>query len=78
LTKSSAEIGSYYDIGREIACYQHIDDLIDQIRYYLAHDDERDSIASAGYRRTMLEHTYAHRFGALFDRMRLFGVPART
>jgi spore maturation protein CgeB len=78
LTKTSAEIGAYYDVGREIACYDGVDDLAEKIRHYLAHDAEREAVAAAGYRRTMREHTYVHRFGALFERMRLFGEPART
>jgi spore maturation protein CgeB len=78
LTKSSPEIEAYYNVGREIACYESVDDLVDKIRHYLARDAERDAIAAAGYRRTMLDHTYAHRFSALFDRMRLFTEPART
>jgi spore maturation protein CgeB len=78
LTKVSADIAACYDVGREIACYDGADDLAEKIRYYLARDDEREAIAAAGYRRTMLEHTYARRFGALFDRMRVFGEPGRT
>jgi spore maturation protein CgeB len=36
--------------------------MIEQIRYYLAHEDQRASVAHAGYERTMREHTYVHRF----------------
>jgi len=31
------------------------------IRYYLAHDDERQAIARAGQVRTLREHTYEQR-----------------
>jgi spore maturation protein CgeB len=71
LTRASPEIGRCYQVGREIACYDDTDDLVAKIRYYLAHDDERDAIAAAGYQRVMAEHTYDRRFAALFDRMRL-------
>jgi spore maturation protein CgeB len=43
-----------------------VDDLIDKIRYYLAHDTERQRIAMNGYRRVMRDHRFR-------DRMRQAG-----
>jgi len=51
----------YYDVGREIVGYRDADDLIDQVRHYLRHDDERLAIASAGYRRVMRDHRMGQR-----------------
>jgi spore maturation protein CgeB len=78
LSRASPEIAACFDVGREIVCYDGTDDLADKIRYYLARDGERDAIAAAGYRRTIREHTYAHRLVALFDGMKLLGEPVRT
>jgi spore maturation protein CgeB len=47
---------SFYDVGREVVGYRNADDLIDKIRYYLAHDEERLAIARAGFRRVMRDH----------------------
>ena len=49
--------------------YRSTDDLIEKIRYYLAHPEERERIARAGYERTMREHTAEKRFGAIFKDM---------
>ena len=47
---------SYYDVGKEVVGYRGADELIDRIRYYLDHDDERRDIALNGYRRVMKDH----------------------
>jgi len=58
-----------YEIGQEIVVYLDVDDLISKVKYYLAHDDEREAIASRGYQRTLAEHTYAQRFQSVFARI---------
>lgn len=58
-----------YEIGQEIVVYLDVDDLISKVKYYLAHDDEREAIASRGYQRTLAEHTYAQRFQSIFARI---------
>lgn len=50
-----------YEIGKEIVIYTDINDLIYKVKYYLAHEDEREEIASLGYQRTIKEHTYEKR-----------------
>ena len=49
-------LGSFFDVGAEVVGYRNADDLIDKIRYYLAHDAEREAIARAGFRRVMRDH----------------------
>ena len=71
LTGKVEDLESYYKVGKEIACFENTGDLIEKIRYYLAHEDERTSIAHAGYERTLVEHTYAHRFKTIFREMNL-------
>ncbi|MHC4251833.1 MAG: CgeB family protein [Planctomycetota bacterium] len=75
LTGRADNLGDYYDIGREIACFEGTDDLIDKVRHYLTHEDERAAIAKAGHERTLREHTYVHRFRDIFRRMGLASVP---
>lgn len=60
---------AYYETGKEIAIYQNTADLIEKIHYYLARDDERKSIAQAGYQRTIKEHTYEKRLRDIFSQM---------
>lgn len=60
-----------YDIDREIGVYADSDDLVEKVRFYLAHAELRESIATAGHVRTLNEHTYAKRFQKVFQRMGL-------
>ena len=73
LTGRADNLEQYYENEKEIVCFDNRDDLIEKIRYYLAHENERAAIAQAGYDRTLREHTYAHRFKDIFSRM---GMPA--
>jgi spore maturation protein CgeB len=45
--------------------------LIEQVRHWLANPEERAAVADAGYRRVRAEHTYDHRFAAIFAAMGL-------
>jgi spore maturation protein CgeB len=61
----------HYRIGDEIAIYVSADDLVDKVRYYLRHPDERQRVAEAGHRRTIGDHTMEARFLNIFDQMGL-------
>ena len=54
-------LDSFFKVGDEIIGHRGGDDLIDLIRYYLAHEDERQRIARNGYRRVMATHRIGHR-----------------
>jgi spore maturation protein CgeB len=71
LTEHADNLEDYYLPGREIALFDSIDDLVDKVRYYLAHESERASTADAGYHRTVREHTYEKRFSEIFARLGL-------
>ncbi len=66
MTLYAEDLGKYYDIGKEIVVYKDIPDLAEKIRYYLAHDEEREAIADAGYRRTIKDHTISKRLENIF------------
>lgn len=71
LTDRVPYLEEYFDIGREISTFESTDDLIEKARHWLAHPDERAAVAEAGYQRVLGEHTYDHRFAAIFERMGL-------
>lgn len=71
LTGHAENLGEYYEIGKEIVTFDTTQDMIDKIRYYLAHDKEREDIARAGYERTMRDHTYFTRFDHIFTKIGL-------
>lgn len=74
LTGGADNLEEYYQDGREVVIFHDDDELIDKIRYYLAHDEERSAIAQAGYERTLREHTYVHRFREIFTTMGFSGA----
>jgi len=67
ITGAIEELREYYDVGREVVCYDSVTDLIDKVRYYLAHEQERQMIAENGYRRVIRDHTYEIRLTQVGD-----------
>jgi len=60
-----------YEIDREIAVYADADDLVEKVKFYLAHEELRESIAEAAYQRTLRDHLFIQRFQTVFQRMGL-------
>lgn len=61
-----------YIPDKEIIIYTGTDDLVYKVKYYLAHDDERERVAHAGYERTMREHTFEKNMEEIF---KAIGMP---
>jgi spore maturation protein CgeB len=66
LTERVPQLERYFELGREVAVYDGEEDLVEQVGYWLGHEEERAAVAEAGYRRVLAEHTYDHRFDAIF------------
>ncbi len=64
-------LANCYALDREIAVYADSDDLVEKVKFYLAHEALRESIEEAAYQRTLKDHTYAQRFQTVFQRMGL-------
>ena len=58
-------LSTFFEPGKEIVAYDSADDLVEKIRFFLAHDAERVKIARAGYRRVMLDHRMGQRLQEL-------------
>jgi spore maturation protein CgeB len=71
LTERVEHLDEYYELGREIVCFDSTEDLADRIRWLLQHESEREAIADAGYQRTLRDHTYERRYELIFSRMGL-------
>lgn len=78
LSGEAQELDRYYDIGKEIETFATLDELIDKARHHLAHDDARRAIADAGHARTLNEHTWVHRFHAVFSAAGLSPPPVEN
>ena len=66
MTSMADDLGSFYEIDKEVVIYEGVDDCAEKVRYYLDHPSEREAIARAGYERTIRDHTYAKRFEKIF------------
>jgi hypothetical protein len=66
LTERQDELAEYFSIGQEVLAYTNRDDLLDQVRYYLAHPEQAERVRRAGHHRSLREHTWQHRFRDLF------------
>lgn len=71
LVEYMEELEEFYKIGEEIVCYADRQDMADKIKYYLAHDDERERIRSAGHQRCLRDHTWHRRFETIFAQIGL-------
>lgn len=60
-------IKNYFDIGKEIETFKDKDDLIEKVKYYLEHPDEREKIAKAGYERVKRDHSLVDRIKKMLD-----------
>ena len=64
-------LSAFYEVDKEIVSYASVDELIDKVRYYLDHPEERNTIASNGYKRVMKEYrhkTLMRRAGEIISR----------
>jgi len=50
-----------FDNKKHLVTFEGEDDLVEKIKYYLAHDKERERIAAAGEKEVLAKHTYWHR-----------------
>jgi len=71
ITGAADDMENYFTPGKEIVIYEGTADLIEKIRYYLEHDEERKKIAKAGYERALREHTYNARLEDIFRQLGL-------
>jgi spore maturation protein CgeB len=54
-------LSAFFRVGEEVIGFRTADELVDTIRFYLGHDDERRRIATSAYRRVMADHRIGDR-----------------
>ncbi len=69
LTEYAPGIEKYFEIGKEIACFDNIEDMEKKIEYYLTHDEERRTIAYAGWKRAIKEHSSDAMVAEVFNKI---------
>lgn len=65
LSNYQAEIPKYFEIGKDLDCYESIADLKNKVAFYLEHDDIRQEIARNGYEKVKAMHTYEVRIASI-------------
>lgn len=73
LTDDLPNLPTLFQPGVHVETYRSAAECVDKIRYYLAHDAEREAIAKAGQQHTLAHHTYRQRvteFMELVDKYR--------
>jgi len=66
LTDRVPHLEDYFELDKEVGVFESTDELVEQVGWWLAHPQEREAVAEAGYRRVLAEHTYDHRFQEIF------------
>jgi len=65
LTDGGESLDRLFGIGQELVVWNTASELQELIHHYLRDEAARREIAAAGQRRTLREHTYAHRMQEL-------------
>ena len=66
LTNYQSEIPEYFEVGKDLEVYTSEEDLIEKIRYYLEHEEERKEIAQNGYKKAKEQHSLEARIKTIF------------
>jgi len=67
LTEYVPGLENYFEIDKEIVCFRDSKEMIDKIKYYLNHDEERRAIAKAGWERARANYTSFHTLSKVFE-----------
>ena len=73
LVQEAPDHSQYYKIGEEIVVWSEPGDFIDKVLFYSQNQRATERIREAGQKRALGEHTWKHRFDALFARLRALG-----
>lgn len=67
LTDYRAELPDCFTVGKDLACYESIPELVEKCSYYLSHEEERREIAENGYRTVKERHQMKERLEKMLD-----------
>jgi hypothetical protein len=61
LTDTADNMAELFEDGKEVVTYFCLDECVEKVRFLLDHEDQRRSIAQAGQKRTLRDHTIRNR-----------------
>jgi spore maturation protein CgeB len=62
-------VHEFFEVGKEVVCFDGPEDMLNKIHYYLAHDEERAAIAQAARARALSDHTWSQRVRQMIQYM---------
>jgi hypothetical protein len=66
ITGYHEELYEYFDVGRDIETYKSKEELLEKVRYYLEHEQERELIAQHGYEKSINNYTAKKSYEKVF------------
>ena len=67
LTNYQEEISEYFEVGKDIEVFGSEEELVEKVRYYLEHEEERAAIARNGYVKVREYHTWEKRMELVLE-----------
>lgn len=67
LTNWIPTIEEVFEDGKHLVLYKTLDEAVDKTKYYLAHDEEREKIAQAGYEEVIKKHKIQDRVNVILE-----------
>lgn len=71
LTTFNPDLADFFQIGKEILCYQSPDEMVELAHRLVRDEAFREEIAESAYQRSMREHRWMHRFETI---LRIIGL----
>ena len=71
LSNYQSEIPAFLEIGKDIECYESLEECKEKVMYYLTHDEIRKEIAQNGYQKVKRYHTYDVRIAEMLKMLLL-------
>lgn len=67
LTNFQSEIPEYFEVGKDLETFASAQELLEKIRYYLAHEEEREEIARNGYQKAKEQYSLQARVQQILE-----------
>lgn len=67
LTNWIPTIEEHFEDGKHLVLYKTLDEAVDKAKYFLAHDEEREKIAQAGYEEVIKKHKIQDRVNVILN-----------
>lgn len=78
LTEERSRLKDFFEVGRELVCFRDLAELRERVKYYLANESERKTIARLGQARAYRDHTYVRRMRELLGYVEESAKEGRT